>query len=79
LFHHHQPEVPAVDLNRFTEKAREALAGSQTLAARLNHQSIDIEHVLLNLLDQPKGLAAAILNKAGVPAEDSPANGCSPP
>lgn len=58
-----------MDLNRFTEKAREALAGSQTLAARLNHQSIDIEHVLLNLLDQPKGLAAAILNKAGVPAD----------
>ena len=55
-----------MDLNRFTEKAREALAGAQKLAARLNHQQIDVEHLLLSLLDQEKGLAAAILNKAGV-------------
>jgi len=55
-----------VDLNRFTEKAREALAGSQSLAARMNHQMIDLEHVLLSLLDQPKGLTTAILTKAGV-------------
>jgi len=55
-----------MDLNQFTEKAREALAGSQKLAARLNHQAIEPEHLLLALLDQEKGLAAAILNKAGV-------------
>jgi ATP-dependent Clp protease ATP-binding subunit ClpB len=55
-----------MDLNRFTEKAREALAGSQKLAARMNHQQIDLEHVLLALLDQDRGLTAAILNKAGV-------------
>ena len=39
---------------------------SQKLAARLNHQQIDAEHVLLSLLDQEKGLAPAILQKAGV-------------
>jgi ATP-dependent Clp protease ATP-binding subunit ClpB len=55
-----------MDLNHFTEKAREALSGSQKLAARLNHQAIEPEHLLLSLLDQEKGLAAAILNKAGV-------------
>ena len=55
-----------MDLNHFTEKAREALAGSQKLAARLNHQAIEPEHLLLALLDQEKGLAAAILNKAGI-------------
>src|SRR5262245_60106683 len=55
-----------MDLNQFTEKARQALADSQKLAARLNHQQIDVEHVLLSLLDQEKGLAPAILNKAGV-------------
>jgi ATP-dependent Clp protease ATP-binding subunit ClpB len=55
-----------MDLNHFTEKAREALSGSQKLAARLNHQAIEPEHLLLALLDQEKGLAAAILNKAGV-------------
>ena len=58
-----------MDLNRFTEKARDALAGSQALAARMNHQQIDLEHVLVGLLDQPTGLAKAILTKAGVPAD----------
>jgi ATP-dependent Clp protease ATP-binding subunit ClpB len=55
-----------MDLNRFTEKAQQALAGSQKLAARLSHQQIEPEHVLLSLLDQERGLAPAILNKAGV-------------
>ena len=58
-----------MDLNRYTEKAREALAGSQALAARMTHQQIDLEHVLVGLLDQPTGLAKAILTKAGVPAD----------
>ncbi len=55
-----------MDLNRFTEKAQQALAGAQKLAARLNHQQIDAEHALMALLDQEKGLAPAILQKAGV-------------
>jgi ATP-dependent Clp protease ATP-binding subunit ClpB len=55
-----------MDMNRFTEKAQQALAGSQKLAARLNHQQIDVEHVLMSLLDQDKGLAPAILQKAGL-------------
>jgi ATP-dependent Clp protease ATP-binding subunit ClpB len=55
-----------MDLNRFTEKAREALAGAQALAARLNHQQIDLEHVLVSLLDQERGLTTAVLAKAGV-------------
>jgi len=33
-----------MDLNRFTEKAQEALAGSQQLAVRLGHQQVDVEH-----------------------------------
>ena len=55
-----------MDLSKFTEKAQQALAGAQKVAARLGHQNIDAEHVLLSLLDQEKGLAAAILTKAGV-------------
>ncbi|MFO0847884.1 MAG: ATP-dependent chaperone ClpB [Gemmataceae bacterium] len=58
-----------MDLNRFTEKAREALAGAQKIAARQNHQQIDLEHVLAALLEQDRGLAPAILAKAGVPVE----------
>jgi ATP-dependent Clp protease ATP-binding subunit ClpB len=58
-----------MDPNRFTEKARESLAGSQKLAAKLGHQQIDLEHLLLALLDQDRGLAPAILRKAGVPVD----------
>ena len=54
-----------MDANRFTEKAREALADAQKLAAKFDHQQIDAEHVLLALLDQPKGLTLALLNKLG--------------
>src|SRR2546421_669692 len=61
-----------MDLDKFTEKAQQALAGSQKLAARFNHQQIEPEHVLLALLDQEKGLAPAILNKAGVSVDPPP-------
>jgi ATP-dependent Clp protease ATP-binding subunit ClpB len=55
-----------MNAEKFTEKAREALAGAQKLAARMDHQQIDVEHLLTSLLDQEKGLTAAVLNKAGV-------------
>ncbi len=58
-----------MDMNNFTEKARQAIADSQKLAARLNHQQLDVEHVLVSLLDQEKGLAPAILQKAGLSAD----------
>jgi ATP-dependent Clp protease ATP-binding subunit ClpB len=55
-----------MDINRFTEKAQEALAGAQRLASRLEHSQVDVEHVLLSLLDQEQGLAPAILQKADI-------------
>ncbi len=55
-----------MDINRFTEKAQEALQGAQKLATRFDHQQVESEHLLLSLVDQDKGLAPAILNKAGV-------------
>jgi ATP-dependent Clp protease ATP-binding subunit ClpB len=58
-----------MDSNRFTEKARDVLSGAQKLASRLNHQQIDLEHVLLAILDQEQGLGSAILRKAGVAPE----------
>jgi ATP-dependent Clp protease ATP-binding subunit ClpB len=59
-------EETRMDINRFTEKAREALAGAQRLAGRFGQQAIEPEHVLLSLLEQEQGLAPAILGKAGV-------------
>ncbi len=58
-----------MDMNRFTEKSQEALQGAQRLAARLNHQQIDVEHLLLALLDQERGLASAMLAKAEIPVD----------
>jgi ATP-dependent Clp protease ATP-binding subunit ClpB len=54
-----------MDLNRFTEKAQEALSEAQKLALRANHQQVDVEHVMLALLEQDQGLASAVLEKVG--------------
>ncbi len=58
-----------MDLNRYTEKAQEALKDAQLLAARLSHQQVDNEHLLLTLLEQQEGVAPTILLKADVDAE----------
>jgi ATP-dependent Clp protease ATP-binding subunit ClpB len=55
-----------MDINRFTEKAQEALSAAQGKAIRASHQQVDVEHMLLALLEQERGLAASILAKAGV-------------
>ncbi len=55
-----------MDINRFTEKAQEAIQGAQRIASRLGNQQVDVEHLLLSLLDQQGGLATSILSKAEV-------------
>jgi len=54
-----------MDMNRMTQKVREALAAAQTLAARLQHQEIDNDHLLAELLAQDGGLAPRILEQSG--------------
>ena len=58
-----------MDMNRMTQKVREALASAQTLAARLSHQEVDGEHLLVELLAQQYGLAARLIEKLDVSAE----------
>ncbi len=58
-----------MDLNRFTEKARDVVAASQKIASRLNNQQIDLEHLLSAMLEQDRGLATVVLAKAGVPVD----------
>jgi ATP-dependent Clp protease ATP-binding subunit ClpB len=58
-----------MDLNRFTEKAQEALASAQQRASRGGQQQVDVEHLLLTLLEQDNGLATSILRRAGVIVE----------
>ncbi len=54
-----------MDLNRFTIKAREAIAAAQSGAARFHHQQIDPEHLLLALLEQEQGTVPRLLSRAG--------------
>ncbi|MGB5986413.1 MAG: Clp protease N-terminal domain-containing protein, partial [Desulfobacterales bacterium] len=57
-----------MDLNKYTQKAQEALIAAQGLAVELNHQTIEPAHLLLALLRQEQGVAPAIVTKvAGSP------------
>ena len=52
-----------MNLNKFTEKAQEAVVGAQQLAESLNHPQIEPEHVLVTLLEQDNGVAPSLLRK----------------
>src|SRR5687767_6430006 len=58
-----------MDINRFTEKAQEAVLAARNLAARNGQQQIEPEHLLLALLEQDGGVAGAILQKSGASPE----------
>ena len=51
---------------RFTEQAQEALAASQQLVRQFKHSQWDVEHILLALLQQEKGLVGDILQELGI-------------
>ncbi|NQT31072.1 MAG: AAA family ATPase [Deltaproteobacteria bacterium] len=54
---------------RFTEQAQEALAASQELVRQYHHSQWDVEHILLALLQQERGLVGDILRELGVDVE----------
>ncbi|MFC2032164.1 ATP-dependent Clp protease ATP-binding subunit [Chloroflexota bacterium] len=54
---------------RFTEQAQEAVALSQQLVQQYHHSQWDVEHILLALLRQEKGLVGDILSELGVDVE----------
>ena len=55
-----------MDLNRMTQKSQEAIVAAQNLAAEHGHQAIDIEHIIAALMDQEGGIAARLVERAGV-------------
>ena len=55
--------------DRFTEQAQEALALSQEIVRQYHHSQWDVEHILLALLRQERGLVGEILSELGVSAE----------
>lgn len=58
-----------MDINRFTDKAREAVSQAQTLAAGMGHQETDCEHLTLSLLQQEQGIVPRILEQMGIQAK----------
>ena len=55
-----------MDLTKFTQKAQEALVGSQELARQLSHSQIEPEHLLVALAEQPEGIVPEVLRKMSV-------------
>jgi ATP-dependent Clp protease ATP-binding subunit ClpB len=56
----------AMQFDRLTEKAQEALGRAQALAREHNHSQVEAEHLLLALLEPPDGIPAAVLGRLGV-------------
>jgi ATP-dependent Clp protease ATP-binding subunit ClpB len=52
-----------MNLNKYTEKAQEAIVTAQQLADREGHPEITPEHVLLTLLEQREGIVPSIARK----------------
>ena len=52
-----------MNLNKFTEKAQEAVLASPQLASELNHSQVEPEHLLVTLLEQPEGVVPTVLQK----------------
>jgi ATP-dependent Clp protease ATP-binding subunit ClpB len=50
-------------LDRFTERSQEALQAAQQAAQTLQHPTVDPEHLLLALLEQPEGLVPTMLRR----------------
>ena len=52
-----------MNMNKYTEKAQEAVLGAQQLADREGHPEITPEHLLLTLLEQRDGIVPEIVRK----------------
>jgi ATP-dependent Clp protease ATP-binding subunit ClpB len=55
-----------MDINKYTEKAQEAILGAQRLAEQMNHAQIEPEHVLTALVEQREGIVPELLRKMDV-------------
>src|SRR5438093_12733570 len=55
-----------MDINKYTQKAREAVAGAIELAQQHNNPQLEPEHLLITLAEQREGIVPELLRKAGV-------------
>src|SRR3954467_8210375 len=52
-----------MNIQKYTEKAQEAIVGAQSMADREGHPEITPEHLLLTLVEQEGGIVPEILRK----------------
>ncbi len=57
-----------MDMNKFTQRAQEAIADSQSIALSMQHQQLEVEHLHLALVRQQDGLIPRLLQLMGVNA-----------
>ena len=55
-----------MNINKYTEKAQEAVLAAQRLAEQMSHAQIEPEHLLLALVEQPEGIVPELFRKMGV-------------
>src|SRR4030095_16247227 len=55
-----------MNINKYTEKAQEAVITAQQVADKMNHAQIEPEHLLLALAEQPDGIVPELLRKMSV-------------
>ncbi len=52
--------------DKFTQKSQQAVQTAQALAAEANHQTIQLIHLLVALVEKKDGVAPAVLSKLGI-------------
>src|SRR5688572_1469533 len=52
-----------MNLNKYTEKAQEAVLTAQRMAGEASHAQIEPEHLLVTLVEQPEGVVPGVLRK----------------
>jgi len=55
-----------MNLNKFTEKAQEAVVAAPQLASEMNHAQVEPEHLLVTLAEQQGGVVPSVLRKLNI-------------
>jgi ATP-dependent Clp protease ATP-binding subunit ClpB len=59
-----------MNINKYTEKAQEAVLAAQQLAESMSHPQIEPEHLLVALVEQPEGIVPEVLRKMSADPKD---------
>src|SRR6202162_6385088 len=60
-----------MNFEKYTDRARGFIEAAQSVALREGHQQFAPEHLLKVLLDDPEGLAAGLIDRAGGRSRDA--------